>query len=54
MKFSLENIYYILVYNKIEEIENENINQKNIAEHIADMCDYTIFKNKDFLNMKIF
>lgn len=54
LKFSLENIYYILVYNKIEEIENENINQKNIAEHIADMCNYTIFKNKDFLNMYIF
>lgn len=54
LKFSLENIYYILVYNKIDKIEKENIHQKCIEQHIGSMCDYTIFKNTDFLNMGIF
>ena len=54
LKFSLENISYILVYNKIDKIEKENIHQKYIEQHIGSMCDYTIFKNTDFLNMGIF
>ena len=53
-KFNDNRIYLIEFKNCPPALENENINQKNIAEHIADMCNYTIFKNKDFLNMYIF
>ncbi|ASJ21358.1 hypothetical protein [Brachyspira hampsonii] len=54
LKFSLENIYYILVYNKIDKIENENIHQRYISQHIASICNYTVFKNKTFKDIGVF
>ncbi len=53
LQFSLMNVHYILVYNKIKYTEKENIYHKKITENLRNKSN-TTFKNTTFFNINIF